>query len=112
MKESLLDRLAARMGCTYLSDLHWLDRTQKAKLASVVWHIEPEDATLFEWNDALLYLAGDLPAETAGGRTGKAAGLSVGSIRPAQPHICPPPCIYMGQTKPEPLAARRKTHVL
>ena len=66
MKESLLDRLAARMGCTYLSDLHWMDRTQKAKLASVVWHIEPEDATLFEWNDALLYLAGNPPAETAG----------------------------------------------
>lgn len=60
---SLLEFLAWRAGCQYLSDLHFLDGWQRTLLARAVREIHPENACLHEWNDALEYLA-HAPPET------------------------------------------------
>ena len=62
---SLLDYLAYRMGCTFLSDLHTLDRQQKLRLRYEIERLAPEDARLCEWNDVLAYLAGCPPEADA-----------------------------------------------
>ena len=68
LRLSLLEYMAYRAGCVYLSGLHTLDRWQKCKLRREVEQLEPEDASLHEWNDALAYLTGqpsEANAETA-----------------------------------------------
>ena len=62
-KCSLLDTLAARMGCGYLSDLRFLSEWEMERLGRLIEEIPPEEATLEEWNDALEYLTGDSPEE-------------------------------------------------
>ena len=55
----LLDLMAIQMGCTYLSDLRFLDSTQRAALAEKLKAVTPRASDLHEWNDALYYLTGD-----------------------------------------------------
>lgn len=60
----LLDFMAHKVGCDYLSDL---PRTSKAKLLWVLEQIPAEAAGVREWNDALEYLADQPPERTAEG---------------------------------------------
>jgi hypothetical protein len=60
----LLDALALRMGCGYLSDLRGLSDVDRVKLAQLLWQLEPECATLTEWNSVLTYLTGEPPEPT------------------------------------------------
>lgn len=64
MKVPLLDYLQWKMGCAYLSDLHWLSGGQKMRLAREIERIEAPEASLHEWNDALEYLLGQAPRDT------------------------------------------------
>ena len=66
MQMHLLDYLARRTGCLYLSDLRHLDRRRRGLLLQVLEGLPAETAPLKEWNDALRYLAGASPEETAG----------------------------------------------
>lgn len=61
----LLDYLAYRAGCTYLSDLRYTGNWQRAQLARALEEIPAEAASLRAWNDALDYLAQAPPASTA-----------------------------------------------
>ena len=65
LRLSLLDYLGYRMGCVSLSDLHTLDRGRKLRLRYEIERLAPEDARLYEWNDALAYLAGRPPEADA-----------------------------------------------
>ena len=58
----LLDFLAYKAGCQYLSDL---PRINGARLARELEHIPAESASLHDWNDALDYLTGAPPEKTA-----------------------------------------------
>ncbi len=60
-----MDVLAAEMGCEYVSDLHFLSCCQRVRLAGKVERIPADAAALFEWNDALYYLARGRPERTA-----------------------------------------------
>lgn len=62
---SLLDLLTAQMGCDYLSDLRFLDSTQRAALAERLKWLPDRASSLRDWNDAV-YLTGDsVPRVTA-----------------------------------------------
>ena len=64
----LLETLARRMGCEYLSDLKYLDTTSRGVLAGLVSRTPAGQVPREEWNDALTYLTGQDPqpdAETA-----------------------------------------------
>ena len=61
----LLEYLAYRAGCRWLSDLHCLDGCQRIRLHHVLEQLPPEAAPLREWNDAVTYLTGRQPAATA-----------------------------------------------
>ena len=65
LRLSLLDYLAYRTGCLYVSDLHRLGQAGCEKLARVLESLAPEDAPLQEWNDALAYLTAEPPAQDA-----------------------------------------------
>ena len=54
----LLDYFQWKLQCEYLSDLHWLGNTQRARLMQEVERLSAADASLREWNDALEYLLG------------------------------------------------------
>ena len=56
--KDLFEYCADRMGCDYISDLHFLGKEEKARLSAVIEKISEEDATLFQWNDAFSYLTG------------------------------------------------------
>ena len=61
----LLDFLAYRAGCTYLSDLPRATGWQRARLAQALNDIPADAASLHDWNDALDYLIQAPPAPTA-----------------------------------------------
>ena len=61
----LLKDLQGRTGCQYLSDLRYLSDEGRARAAQRIHEIPPEAAALAEWNDALAYLAGGQPVQTA-----------------------------------------------
>lgn len=63
----LLDYLAGCMGCTYLSDLRFLRRWERGRLFREIEKLSPAAAPLEEWNDALYYLTGGTPEQTAEG---------------------------------------------
>jgi len=65
MEVSLLEVMQARMNCEYLSDLHQLSAVDRKRLSREWEKIRPEDATLREWNDALVYLSNNQPEQTA-----------------------------------------------
>lgn len=64
-KTTLLDTLADRMGCVFLSDLRFLPEEKRGRLAREVGSILPHQAPVSEWNDALSYLTGAGPEPTA-----------------------------------------------
>lgn len=76
-KMSLLDVMAAQMGCEYLSDLRYLDSGQRAALAEKLGELAPKASDLRDWNDALEYLTGQPPqSSTEQARAALIAGLS------------------------------------
>lgn len=58
----LLDILAEKSNCRYLSDLRYLLPWERKRLAREIEKIPPEAASLSEWNHALEYLAKEQPA--------------------------------------------------
>lgn len=56
---SLLENLALQLGCTYLSDLRFLQSWERMRLVQRLENIPAEAAGLSDWNDALEYLTGD-----------------------------------------------------
>ena len=61
----LLEFLAYKAGCGYLSDLPRADCWQRLQLVRALEQIPPQAAALREWNDALDYLA-HAPPEGSG----------------------------------------------
>lgn len=61
----LLEFMQHKAGCLYLSDLQNIAGWQRSRLARELEQIPAEDAGLREWNDALAYLTGAPPEETA-----------------------------------------------
>ena len=64
-EQSLLDLLSIQMGCMYLSDLRLLSPEQRRYLAQKLDQLTPREEDVREWNDALGYLTGASPEETA-----------------------------------------------
>lgn len=63
-KGSLLDQMAAQMGCVCLSDLRFLDARRREYLVRRLHPLSPHTWALKEWNDALIYLTGLPPQPT------------------------------------------------
>ena len=63
-EESLLEYLAARVGCDYISDLRYLQPEQRSCLAAVLADISNDAFTLPQWNEVLRYLTYMPPQET------------------------------------------------
>ncbi len=61
---SLLDAMAVQAQCQYLSDLKYLQGWELIKLGRALEQVPADAATLFEWNDALAYLAAAPPEQT------------------------------------------------
>lgn len=64
-EQSLLDLLSIQMGCMYLSDLRFLSPEQRRYLAQRLDRLTPRQEDIREWNDALDYLIGEPPEDTA-----------------------------------------------
>ena len=62
---SLLEFLAYKAGCPYLSDLPRVSGWQRVRMARELEQIPAEAASLHDWNDALDYLAQTGPEQTA-----------------------------------------------
>ena len=62
----LLEFLAYKAGCAYLSDLPLAGGWQRARLARELEWVPAEAAPLREWNDALRYLAHAPPEKPCG----------------------------------------------
>lgn len=60
----LLDFLAYKAGCPYLSDLPRVSGWQRVRMARELEQIPAESASLHDWNDALEYLAQAPPEAT------------------------------------------------
>lgn len=65
VEQSLLDLLSIQMGCMYLSDLRFLSLEQRRYLAQRLDRLTPRQDDVREWNDALDYLTGAPPEDTA-----------------------------------------------
>ena len=65
VEQSLLDLLAIQMKCEYLSDLRFLTQGQRQYLAHKLECLTPREEDVWEWNDALNYLTGAPPEDTA-----------------------------------------------
>lgn len=65
VEQSLLDLMSIQMGCMYLSDLRFLSPEQRRYLAQKLDCLTPRQEDIREWNDALDYLTGAPPEETA-----------------------------------------------
>ena len=63
--QSLLDLLSIQMSCMYLSDLRFLPPEQRRYLAQRLDRLTPRQEDIREWNDALEYLTGAPPEDTA-----------------------------------------------
>ena len=61
---SLLDAMAAQARREYLSDLKYLQDWELIRLGRTLEQVPANAATLFEWNDALAYLAAAPPEQT------------------------------------------------
>ncbi len=62
----MLECLAARLGCVYLSDLHCLPPGKQACLAELLRNMPAHAASPAAWNEAAFYLAALPAAPTAG----------------------------------------------
>lgn len=61
--KGLLESLASILGCTYLSDLHSLDRTSCKILKAQIAKIPAEQYETRIWKDAVKYLTRKIPGE-------------------------------------------------
>ena len=61
---SLLDAMAIQSRREYLSDLKYLQDWELIRLGRTLEKAPAKAAALFEWNDALAYLAGAPPEQT------------------------------------------------
>ena len=61
----LLDLIAGQMGCDFLSDLRFLNSTQRAELAQKLEKLSADAFGLHDWNDALEYMAGQPSEQSA-----------------------------------------------
>ena len=61
----LLEYLAGRCHCAYLSDLRFLNEAQRRRLACEIEAVSADAVSLREWSDALEYLTGRPPEQTA-----------------------------------------------
>lgn len=65
-EKAILDLLAEELGCMFLSDLLFLDEEKRSSLANIIRrHYPAESASLHDWNNALTYLTGHDPENTA-----------------------------------------------
>ena len=63
---SLVDYAAHIAGCTYVSDLHYLDAVRKCRIARALEKVELDAFPLRDWNDALEYITGaKMPCSSA-----------------------------------------------
>ncbi len=60
-----MDLLYFQTECEYLSDLRFLTEQRHQHLANILEHLTPYEESLRDWNDALEYLAGAAPEQTA-----------------------------------------------
>lgn len=65
VEQSLLDLLSIQMKCEYLSDLRFLSLEQRRYLAQRLERLTPMEKDIREWNDALDYITGAPPENTA-----------------------------------------------
>ena len=63
--QSLLELLSIQMGCSRLTDLKCLTGEQRCYLAQKLNQLTPREKDIRDWNDALTYLTGAPPEETA-----------------------------------------------
>lgn len=62
----MLDELFEKIGCVYFSDMKFADEATKKELTRIIINRYPAEAvSLWEWNDALNYLAGSTPEATS-----------------------------------------------
>lgn len=64
-RQSLLDLMSIQIGCMYLSDLRFLSPEQRRYLARKLERLTPREEDTRDWNDALEYLTGARPEQTA-----------------------------------------------
>ena len=57
--------IARQMGCDFLSDLRFLNSTQRAELAQKLEKLSANAFGLHDWNDALEYMAGQPSEQSA-----------------------------------------------
>ena len=65
VEQSLRDLLSIQMKCEYLSDPRFLSQEQRRYLAQRLDRLTPREEDVREWNDALIYLTGASPEDTA-----------------------------------------------
>ena len=65
VRQSLLDLMSIQMGCMYLSDLRFLSQEQRQYLAHKLDRLTPRNEDVRDWNDAMNYLTGAPPMDTA-----------------------------------------------
>ena len=63
---SLVEVLAAYLGCEYISDLHSLEAEDGHRLYALLQRISPVQWPLREWRDALEYITGVTCAQDSG----------------------------------------------
>ena len=78
--QSLLDLMAIQMRCEYLSDLRFLSQGQRQSLAQKLERLTPREEDIWEWNDALNYLTGAAPENTAQAAKAQLVQLLTGSV--------------------------------
>ncbi len=62
---SLVEYIAYKINCDYISDLPCLDALGRAKAARVIENVPTETYPLSQWNDALQYIVHGRTALTA-----------------------------------------------
>lgn len=61
---SLVEYLAYKAGCEYISDLPRMGPVGKRKAGKALENVAPDMYTLKQWNDALSYIAGKPEEDT------------------------------------------------
>lgn len=77
----LLECLAQKAGCGYLSDLRYLSPWEQFHLSRELLHVPSEAFSLKTWNDALAYLTGLFPASGCIRRERNVDEASIGTLQ-------------------------------
>ena len=62
---SLVEYLAYKANCEYISDLPHLDVLSKTRAHRALENVEPDMYSLAQWNDALAYIVSGQPCSTS-----------------------------------------------